>query len=158
MNTQNVFTPQWVLDRVSAGLAPDPAPIPKDCGFDWLLENRERIRMLQLMPIKDDYVRKVYNAMDKDELARPILEEFQKGIKVLMRPNDFPYALGRDVSQWLAWVPDDVGTEFVWDGIRAVVGDLDSIVSFERNRSADGKLMKGTFPAIRHIHVWERKI
>lgn len=151
-----IFTPEWVLHRVTEGLAPDPAPIPKDCGFDWLFEHREKIRTLQLMPIKDDHVRARYNSLDKDELAKPILRDFDRGIRFLMKPNDFPYALGRDVAQWLIWVPDGVYThQGVWPEIASVV-NVDEIVTFERNRSAEGRLLKGTFPAIRHIHVWER--
>jgi hypothetical protein len=154
MDQQNIFTPKWAIDKVAEGLAPDPAPIPKNCGFDWLMENRERIRMLQFMPIKDDDVRARYNSLDKDELARPILEQFASGIRMLTQENKFPYALGADVSQWLVWLDDDWSHEQAHPQIVKTFGT--DIVSFERNRQAEGKLLKGTFPRIRHIHVWIR--
>lgn len=156
-NIAKKFTPEWVLKRVSQGFVPEPAPIPKGSDGEWLIANQERIRMLMLAPIKDDDVRADYNSRDKVELERWIRREMRITMSgVAIRPNAFPYALGPDVTQYVVWAEDHVNDYFLKKLTHDFAGWINAgdFVSFERNRMTMGTLAKGTFPAIRHLHLW----
>ena len=150
----NLLTPNHVLNKEHYE---KPAIIfPNDFkSFGDLYIHRDLIRHLELVPIKSDEMHKKYHATDKEELMASI--DFSNN-NIIFMENKFPYMLPEDVSQNIIWVKD--GTKqsevlyFLYNKI--LEHGLDSII-FERPNNITTKLVKGSFPFIRHIHFWCRK-
>jgi len=140
----------------------DPAEIisPDNCnGFDCLLKRRSDITNLKLLPIKLDNVRALYRE-DRDKLIGQLTA--QMGCNQLMYAiNEYPYFLPQDVSQGLIWVVDGATEEEVISFIADQLDQLNvspyDVILFERSRVAKTKMVRGSFPSMRHIHLWTRK-
>lgn len=127
--------------------------------FDTLLEYRAAIRNLRLVPVKDPEVHALYKSLDHSVL-RAELESQMSDCNIGIAENKFKYWLPDDVDQYLVWVKQ-AEEERVHEFISVAAGVLDvninDLILFERPLGITSKLVKGTFPAIRHIHFWTRK-
>jgi hypothetical protein len=126
-----------------------------------MLGNREDIRDLKLVPVKDDATHRAYNNTDKDSLLSTIMPLLDSSDMVLA-PNLFPYWLPADTDQRLLWIKEkDTSDEKIFDFIARCVNflnlPLDSLILFERPLATQSKLVKGSFPHLRHIHFWFKK-
>ena len=70
-------------------------------------------------------------------------------------PNQFPYLLPEDTSQNIIWIKDGTSEAevqvFIYNRILEIEKD---IIMFERPFNVKTKMVKGSFPFIRHIHFW----
>lgn len=128
--------------------------------FDDLLWHRGAIRNLALLPVKTDEMRAYYKTLDKNELAEEVWS--QLGDEYFMfAQNKFPYMVPENTLQFIIWIKDQLESrESIAEFIKYVVEmqkfRLEDLILFERPIGITTKLVKGTFPAIRHIHLWTR--
>lgn len=131
-------------------------------NFQQLLDVREDIRHLKFLPVKEDEARATYNA-NKKRLAEDIAI-MMGGRNIALSPNQHPYFLPPDVVQEIVWIKDGVEeetiTEFMAFALHEMKVPVERVITFERPRTSrisNVPLLRGTFPAIRHIHLWREK-
>lgn len=154
-----LMTPPQVLEKTefehAFPILPERFPT-----FDDLIKWRPQIRDLILLPVKEDGMRAYYKTLDKNELAKDVWDAI--GDKdFLFAENEFPYMVPESTKQFIIWVRDPLQPrEIVADFIASVVTEnnfnLDDLILFERPIGITTKLVKGTFPLIRHVHLWTR--
>lgn len=156
----NLMTPSDVLSRTDfeEPFVIRPSEFPT---FDSLLEYRAAIRNLRLVPVKDPEVHAIYKAADHSALHAELLEQMSD-CSIGIAENRFKYWLPDDVDQYLVWVRDGVEDSRVHEFISVAAGVLDvplpgDLILFERPVGITSKLVRGTFPALRHIHFWAKK-
>ena len=124
-------------------------------SFDILLKYRHEIRDLKLVPIKTDEMHKKYHSYDKNALLATI--DFSKS-SILYMPNQFPYMLPSDVCQNLVWIKEGTPENEVITFLEEKIKEINKeVILFERPNNIKTKLVKGSFPYIRHIHFWFKK-
>jgi hypothetical protein len=127
-------------------------------SFQDILMRRHEIRRLRLLPIKTDSARKNFKELDHDRLHEQLLVDL-KGCSIGVAPNSYPYFLPDDVLQLIVWIPKrelayrDVA-KFIDKVIRRCQVTPENIVMFERPHKSSQLLIRGTFPAMRHVHLW----
>lgn len=130
--------------------------------FNSLVRGRDRIRRLELLPIKTFEDRLKYHAIPKERLVKQV-EGYFAGEPMALAPNAFPDSLPRDVDQYLLWTQryevefGDI-TEFVAKIMKSLRLGVDDVILFERSRLTNQQIIRGTFPEYRHIHFWRRII
>lgn len=125
-------------------------------SFDDLLKVRADVRDLKLVPIKSDEMQKYYHSFDKKELLKTI--NFNKS-NFLFLENKFPYLLPKDVSQNIIWIKENTPQKQVYSFINKKITEIgNDIILFERPFGIKTKLVKPSFPFLRHIHFWYKKI
>jgi len=129
--------------------------------FDELLTVRHEVRDLMLVPVKDDAMYLHYKTIDKEILLQEITSKFSPAIKVFTTHNKFPYWLPTDLEQRLVWIAPDTMDEEVVTHILALAyaeGITENeIILFERPANITTTLVRGTFPQVRHVHLWTKK-
>lgn len=153
----NLMTPPEILlgrEFLRPGII-DPRIYP---NFQSLRADRERVRHLELLPIKtdDEYVR--YHEQVQEELERQVKEVLGPS-KMAIAPNLFSYWLPEDLEQSLIWIanpntPSIEIAEFISKTMRLLRLAPDKLILFERPINIETKLIKGTFAEVRHIHFW----
>lgn len=153
----NLMTPPEILlgrEFLRPGII-DPRIYP---NFQSLLVDRERIRHLELLPIKtdDEYVR--YHEQVKEGLERQIKEVLGPS-EMAIAPNLFPYWLPEDLEQSLIWIanpntPSIEIAEFIAKTMRLLRLAPNKLILFERPINIEIKLIRGTFAEVKHIHFW----
>jgi hypothetical protein len=128
--------------------------------FDHLLEWREKIRDLVLLPVKSDEMRAYYKTLDKNELAREVWEQLGDE-RFMFAGNKFPYMVPENTQQYILWIKDPMETreevaEHIKHIVQAMNFNLDDVILFERPVGITTQLVRGTFPLIRHVHLWTR--
>lgn len=130
----------------------------KYSNFDSLIGRRDDIRYLRLLPVKsgEEYTR--YHDVSK-ELLEGFILDYLKDSKLTMAINRFPYWLPEDLGQYIIWAsnpytPNLEIAEFIARIMPLVGLSLYEIILFERPKNITQKLIRGTFPDIRHIHLW----
>lgn len=158
--SQSLLTPQSILQREE--LEKPYLIFPEDFkSFDDLLKVRELIRDLRLVPIKSDEMQKYYHSFDKNYLLETIKFEDSN---LLFLKNQFPYLLPSDVQQYIVWIKQGTSQKEVIQFIDTKCIELfendNSFqpILFERPFTAKTKLVKPSFPFIRHIHFWFKKL
>lgn len=155
-----LMTPTEILDcrefDEATPILPDRFPTFKD-----LLMARTSIRNLSILPLKTDEMRAYYKTLDKNLLAQDILNSFSS-CQIFMCENEFPYFLPPDTVQYIIWINNpsmshrDIA-RFIAMMVQEKGFSLDELILFERPRGIQTKLVRGTFPEIRHIHLWACK-
>jgi len=127
-------------------------------SFEDLLKVKDLIRDLKLVPIKSDEMQLYYHSFTKEELLKTI--QFDENSNFLFIKNSFPYILPEDVEQYLIWIKEDTDQEQVIKFIEEKCLELNTkdIILFERPFGIKTKLVKPSFPFIRHIHFWYKKL
>lgn len=153
----NLMTPPEILlerEFLRPGII-DPRIYP---NFQSLMADRERIRHLELLPIKTDeeYVR--YHEQVKEELERQVKEVLGHS-EMAVAPNLFPYWLPDDLEQSLVWIanPNTKRVEvagFIAKVMSVLRSTSDQVILFERPINIETKLIRGTFAEVRHVHFW----
>jgi len=130
-------------------------------SFNALMMYRDQIRDLELVPVKDDVLHESYNAIRSDpKLVTDIIELLGED-DLMLAPNKYPYHLPPGVDQLILWVKHfETSRQKIVDFLARTMAFLeiehDDIILFERPVRNKSKLVKGTFPAVRHVHVWVR--
>lgn len=132
-------------------------------NFDDLVNYRNEIRRLELVPVKTPEVHDLYNGLDKTMLLRG-LREAMGDEPIVMLENQYPYALPPDTNQYLIWYDQNSWVNSR-ELIAAFLGILlthmevepNDFVSFERPLTGNAKLIRGTFRQLNHLHLWTRK-
>jgi len=126
-------------------------------SFEDLLKVKDLIRDLKLVPIKSDEMQLYYHSFTKEELLKTI--QF-KDSNFLFIKNSFPYMLPEDVEQYVIWIKQDTKQEQVINFIeeKCLALNTKDIILFERPFGIKTKLVKPSFPFIRHIHFWHKKL
>lgn len=128
-------------------------------SFEELCSNYENIRDLKLLPVKDNPMYLYYKQFDREELANEIRERFKaKKTNIFIERNKFPYWLPDDVRQEIIWIDDDCPEETVLGFIEQIIWfhKYPDYILFERSNKCLTKLVRGTIPQIRHIHLWTK--
>jgi hypothetical protein len=128
--------------------------------FDDLILWREHIRDLILLPVKSDEMRAYYKTLDKNQLAENVWKWLGDS-RFIIGSNEFPYMVPQNTDQFIIWIKDPSESrenvaEFVKTIIESNNYNLDDVILFERPIGITTKLVRGTFPLIRHMHFWTR--
>jgi hypothetical protein len=150
----NLFTPKNLLEQEEHD---SPYIIfPQDFkSFEDLLKVRDLIRDLKLVPIKSDKMQEYYHSFSKEQLLNQI--NFINS-NILYLENNFPYLLPEDVSQNIIWIKENTSDTEIFNFIEEKISQLGDIILFERSPLIKTKLVKSSFPHIRHIHLWHKKL
>lgn len=155
-----LMTPQAVLEQVEhhrAIISPTEYPT-----FDSLLRERQRIRNLELVPLRSDMTQAAYEKMTP-EIFLPIIRDhyLQDSVASLVRelyPSDLP----ADTDQYVVWVnsretSDHMIAEFIARNMKVLNRSLSEVILFERSRTTKTPFVRAAVPEFRHVHVWIRK-
>lgn len=128
--------------------------------FDSLLLERNRIRRLQLVPIKSEEEYQWYHKQPPELLASLVLDCLGDS-PLALAPERFPNFLPEDVGQYMVWARDMETTkndaaEFTTKCMQLLGLDTTRVILFERPLNIQTRLVRGSFPAIRHIHFWRK--
>ncbi len=129
-------------------------------SFEDLYEVRDKIRNLEYVAVKDDAMYKHYHTFDRVQLSNDIKKQFKiQQSKVLILPNQFPDWLPEDVNQRVAWIKARTPNEEALRYILAMLHEerIEKFILFERPLNTSTKLVKGSIPQIRHIHIWTKQ-
>jgi hypothetical protein len=158
--SESLLTPQSILQREE--IEKPYLIFPEDFkSFDDLLKVRELIRDLRLLPIKSDEMQKYYHSFDKNHLLETI--KFDNS-NLLFLKNQFPYMLPNDVEQHIIWIKERTSQEevvkFIDNKCIELFENNNSFqpILFERPFGMKTKLVKPSFPFIRHIHFLFKKL
>ncbi len=124
-------------------------------SFEKLYNDRERIQLLQLVPVKHDIMHRHYHSVDHSLLIEEIKNIFQE-TEIFIKENRFPYWLPDDVHQQIIWVNHNIGNREIVDFLNTISLPLKFIL-FERPLNITTPLVKGSFPAYRHLHFWTKR-
>ena len=130
-------------------------------SFDELYKYREDIQELILLPVKEDSKRAFYNSLDKNELLKKLLMGMKNDL-IMIALNEYPYEAPDDVEQYLVWVREAQTDDFIIASaiakfIRQAGLESNHVILFERPIKTDTALVHGTFPLLRHIHLWIKR-
>lgn len=152
------LTPADILSKIEFEKPEIITPVSYN-NFEELLLQKNKIKNLELVPIKNDEIHVFYNSINKELLANFLKEEFGNDDIILLR-NQYQYWLPEDVSQYIIWMKDEVGEldiiRFIKNCLCYFRLNLEDIILFERPRNIKSYLVKGTFPIYRHIHFWKK--
>lgn len=155
----SLMTPQQLLELTEFGnpqvITPDLYP-----NFETLVADREKVRVLGLLPIKTEYEYQRYKMQPRDQLLERV-KGYLGDESIALAPNVFPYALPADLRQYLVWVRDhDVAevavNEFIAKAMTVHSLTPRDLILFERSTRTRARIVRGTFPEYRHIHFWSR--
>lgn len=156
----DIMTPKAVLQRTEfeKPLIISPLNVPT---FRDLLSLKEMIRMLEVVPVKDDQMYQHYKTVDKEVLYVELMENFKDDVHVFTQENKFPYWLPSDTQQRLVWASpvatDQQVAVHIADLLESENRKPAEVIIFERPIGIQSLLVRGTFPKIRHLHLWTRK-
>jgi hypothetical protein len=156
-----LMTPQEVLEQ--AEFAPPEIILPEYYpSFSALLGERNRIRDLQLVPVKTVQDRAVYHAVPKQMLVR-LVERSLGDSSMAYVPNLFRDNLPPDVEQHIIWMrSQDVSREDIVEFIAKIIQSEhlspEDIILFERPLKTDASFIRGTMAEYRHVHLWKCKV
>jgi len=136
----------------------DPKKYP---DFASLMKERERIRSLQLVPVKRSEDWKGYHKENRDKRLG-LIGDYLKDADFAYELNLYPYDLPPDTDQYILWLKDkDASPETVAQYVAQVVQSLsinpDEMIVFEKSMEANSRFVRGSVPEYRHLHVWVRK-
>lgn len=154
-----IMTPERILE-CNYFLPPERIDPKRFPSFDALLEERDLIRTLGLLPVKSAQMYQVYKSQRVETLVKQV-EEFLGQEKLAFATNGYPHLLPEDVRQFMVWVgsSDVTGMEIV-DFCAKVMANFglttDDVILFERPQRVQARILRGSFPQKRHIHFWMR--
>lgn len=157
---RGLLTPQDLLAQTEFE-SPEIISPPRYPNFGALLTARERIRTLQLLPIKTDEEHAVYLAQPREKLVGLVQAQLA-GDTLTLAPNAFPHFLPGDVDQRVVWMqnPDidrGVVAGFIARCMQRLGLSTEDIILFERPRETQSALVRPTLPGVGHIHFWMRE-
>lgn len=156
MNITELRTPADLLEKIDLP-APKPILVWDYPNFDALLLVRDKIRLLELTPIKTDEAQAYYKTFSRPALGEEVLKELGSQ-EFLFAPNRFPYFLPDDVDQIILWINKNVSEERINNKLTALLELYGDAILFERSTVTNTPLSKGTIRTVRHIHFWCRKV
>ena len=135
-----------------------------------LFTAREDIRMLRLVPHKSRSMYKFYHGYANNDaeklahqavLAQEVETYFEKTPNFAFVRNMYPYALPPGIDQYIAWMkkmdtPRRQTAEFIAKCVKKLDVEPYDLIVFERSLRTSVKMVKGSFPVYRHVHVWMR--
>lgn len=156
----NLNTPDTILQQ---SYFPEPVIILPDSVPDAnsLLDHREQIRLLQYVPNKSPEMYRYYHLPStQQKILSEVESYFINSNKFAFVNNMYPYTLPPGVAQYIAWMKEmntqrrDTA-EFIAKCIKYLNVNLDIVIIFERPiAKTTVKMIKGSFPVYRHVHVW----
>ena len=157
---QTLMTPHEVIRQREF---PQPTPITLDIfpTFESLLTAHEDVRNLKLLPLKSDKEYKRYHNESPVSLRIGVTSYFGES-NLAFAKNAFPYELPEDVLQGIAWIkkdstPDGEVINFMARVLTYLKKRENDVILFERPLMTSARLVRGTMPAFRHIHMWIKK-
>jgi hypothetical protein len=135
-----------------------PIVLDKFPTFSELLKHSENIQHLCLLPVKNDAMRAKYKELDKSQLAIQLKEKIGNN-RFMLAKNEYEYLAPPTTQQLLLWVNDrneshcDIA-EFIAKCLIIMRVPVHRVILFERPSSTTTLMVKGTFPQMRHIHLW----
>ncbi len=128
--------------------------------FNSLLKARDRIRRLELLPVKTEAEYARYHKQPKEQLIGQVLD-YLGDSNLALAYNIYPYWLPGDLEQSMVWVKDPSTSEneiaeFIARCTRLYKTLPEELILFERPLKISTKIVRGTFPDLRHIHYWRK--
>lgn len=158
---QKLTTPKEILEF---DVYPRPKIISPEVftSFDSILPFKDKIRKLTLVPIKDDNMHAIYNSTTDKSVLIEELNKYFSISEIFLLENQFPYWLPNDLEQNIIWIKNSEISEkeileFITKCAKYLNTDINKLILFERPLKTTSLLVKGTFPAYRHIHFWIKK-
>lgn len=156
----DLLTPQEVLEQVWHER--EIISVERYPTFDALLQARERIRKLELVPIRSEQSQAAYAAISKEDFLRFVLEHYLGQSEMALVTELYPSDLSSDVDQRVLWIRDahiDDGAIARFIAIALSVNrlTLNDVILFERSRHSNTEFVRAAVPELRHIHMWTRK-
>lgn len=153
---QSLLTPRYLLEQTDFP-APELIHPENYPNFETLLSERERIRTLQLLPVRTPEDRKHYQSQPQEQM-RDAVEGYLEGKDFALQRNPFPYHLPSDVGEHIIWIKNketshEAISEFLAPSLSAINRTPDAIILFEKSHLTQTKIVRGTYPYRRHIHL-----
>lgn len=130
-------------------------------NFASLLSDREEIRNLKLLPAKSEEEYQRYHTYSQLELTSLVTQTIGRN-HLVYALNQFPYLMPHDTEQGIVWigkktVRDEQIIGFISRLMIHMEKTTDEVILYERPLLTESKLVRGTIPAYRHIHMWSKK-
>lgn len=154
---KSLMTPKEIIEKteferprvIHPSLYPD---------FASLLSDREEIRNLRLLPAKSEEEYQRYHSYSQQELTSLVTQSIGKN-RLVYALNQFPYLMPDDTEQGIVWigkktVKDEQTIGFIAQLMVHMEKTTDEVILYERPLLTESKLVRGTIPSYRHIHMW----
>ena len=143
INIKELLTPNSVLNKKEHN-KPYVLLLKDFKSYDDILKYRHMIRDLELVPIKSDEMYQKYHSIDTQKLLESI--DFTDS-PILFKENE------------LIWIQKGTPEKMILKFVQSKIDKYgDDVILFERPLNIKTELVKGSFPHIRHIHFWFKKI
>ncbi len=173
-DVSGVTVADWEIDMVQTLNTPDEVLTREEFrrptviisqnmpNADALFGCREDIRMLRLVPNKLKPMYDWYHSHTRDQLAHQVEEYFQHTTNFAFVRNMYPYDLPPGIDQYIAWMknmdtPRPDTAIFIAQCARKLDVETYDLIVFERSLKTSVKMVRGSFPVYRHVHVWMRR-
>lgn len=155
-----LMTPREIL-QLAEFSSPEVITPEKYPDFNSLLYVRQKIRDLKLLSIKteEEYTR--YHQYSIDQLSG-LVEGYLGPSRLCFAPNLFPDNLPPDLEQYLIWIRNPTIREndiaiFTTLVMQLLELSKDDVILFERPARINTRIVRGSFPQIRHLHFWSKQ-
>lgn len=157
---QELFTPRELLTRIEFDKPQVIIPVWYPT-FEAVYAQREKIRTLQLLPVKNDEQYAYYHAQSKESLTA-LIEGYLVDTPFAFATNAFPYYLPDNLQQDILWMRDSASDDrnianFLAQCMTMQGKSPENAILFERPMRTRAHLVRGTVPEYRHLHVWTEK-
>ncbi|OGD64030.1 hypothetical protein A2160_04540 [Candidatus Beckwithbacteria bacterium RBG_13_42_9] len=155
----NLMTPGEVLVQIEH--EPEIIDPTRYLSFDSLLNARESIRNLRLVPRRSDEIQKAYEQMGRNDFLNIVRNHYLNGSVLAFVRELFPSDLPPDTGQYVFWIKESDLDNFTIAQHLAEVMEtfglgINDVILFERSRVTQTEFVKAAIPEFRHIHVWTR--
>lgn len=153
---KSIMTPQQLL---YLDLYKKPQMITPETvsSIEELFQNRDKIRRLELAPVKSTVAYQHYHSFKTDDLVKEVWD-LMGDAPLLLAPNAYPYMLPLSIRQHICWIKPNVIEDELITFLAQIVShhriDHSDLILFERPRHATLQLVRGTIKDIRHVHFW----
>ncbi|MCB1192396.1 MAG: hypothetical protein KDK90_18260 [Leptospiraceae bacterium] len=126
-----------------------------------LFAHREDVRMLRYVPNKSPEMHKYYH-LESTQAKMPTEVEsyFLNSKNFAFATNMYPYTLPPEMVQYITWMkrldtPRRDTAQFIAKCVKLLNIAVEKLILFERPiNKTTVKMIKGSFPLYRHVHVW----
>lgn len=157
----DLMTPKEIRD--SASHSPLMISDVEYPTFDALLASRDRIRNLQLVPVRSSDVQVEYEQIQRETFLHVIEESYFRDRSTITLVREiYRSDLPQNIGQYVVWVrddtiPDSEIAEFIARIMHLADATPDDLILFERSRVTETPFVRAGIPEHRHIHLWMRE-
>jgi len=133
-----------------------------DCPtFDFLMQMRQGIRNLGIVPLRAALIQHDYDRMTKETFLWVVRYCYLDKTLIALVKELYPYDIPSEVGQYIVWVRDSSVSDYAIAEFIAkiiLISDLtvDDMILFERSKATKTHFVQAAIPEFRHIHMWTR--